>query len=209
MWRRPVANLLIEFGPVTAFFISYKLKGFFVAIATIMIATFIAVAIALIRDRRLALFPLFGFFMVTIFGSLSLFVRDADLFILRDTIADLTFGTILLASLILHKPALKPMFEATMAITDEGWWKLTFRWMIVYFVIGFSNEIVRRTYSDHFWVFFKAFTVGISILFALYQFRLTARTRIPTESNTWGFRINTSEVQKTVSRTDESTLRPT
>jgi intracellular septation protein len=165
-----------------------------------MVATSIAVAAAIIRDRRLALFPLFGFSMVMFFGSISLFIHDKHFFILRDTIADLTFGTILLVSLILKRPALRPMFEATFAITKEGWTKLTFRWLILYYVIGFSNEFIRRTHSVPFWVDFKLISVIITILFGLYQFRLTARTRIPGESNKWGLRIASREVKELLAK---------
>jgi non-ribosomal peptide synthetase component F len=66
-------------------------------------------------------------------------------------------------------PLLDQMFE----LTDEGWRKLTWRWMFFFFALAVLNEVVWRNFSTDFWVSFKLFgVVPLTFLFGALQYPL-------------------------------------
>lgn len=186
---RPIVNLSIEFGPIIVFLITYQFSDFFVGVQAFIIATIIAVLVAFIRERRVAWFPLILLASTLLFGLTSLETRSSDVFIVKDTIADLLFAAFLIISVRLGTPALKILFDATFAMTKEGWDILTLRWGYFYFVLGVINEVIRRMFSDDVWVEYKFLAVLATLLFGVYQFRLSMKTRIPEESNWLGLRL--------------------
>ena len=58
-------------------------------------------------------------------------------------------------------------------LTDEGWRKLTVRWVIFFFALAVLNEIVWRNTSTNVWVDFKVFGVmPLTLLFGALQYPL-------------------------------------
>jgi len=51
-----------------------------------------------------------------------------------------------------------------------------------------ANEIARATISPELWIEYRFYKSIVILLFSLWQFTLTRRYRIPTESNAWGLR---------------------
>lgn len=195
MALKPLYNLAVEFGPICVFLFTYGISDFYTAVAACIGATTVAVLLAAIRDRRVALFPIIGLASVLIFGLSSIADRNPDLFIIRDTVADLFFSVLLFGSIALGKPILKTMFEATFAITDKAWRILTIRWAAFYLILGIVNELVRRMATDDTWVDYKCGAVVLTILFGTYQFTLASRNRIPGESDWLGLRISDAKTE--------------
>jgi intracellular septation protein len=185
------------------FFIAYEAHGFFLGVFIFMLATAVSVIAAYLRDQRLALFPTVWFCTVVLFGGMSLLVRNAELFILRDTIVDLVFAGVIFYTLAHGKPILKTMFESTLALTDAGWRSFSIRWGIFELFLGSGNEAIRRLYSYHFWVHYKFVAVIAVLIFGVLQIPLFARTRIPEESNKWGFRPSEDPRNKTKASSEE------
>jgi intracellular septation protein len=42
-----------------------------------------------------------------------------------------------------------------MRLDDDGWRKLSMRWCLFFLTMAVVNEIVRRNFSESFWVWFK------------------------------------------------------
>lgn len=185
----PVLHLLVEFGPIAVFLAAYETSGdFYAATAAFVIATVAAVTVTALLERRIPIFPFVSALPVIAFGAPSIILHDADLFIVRETIADLVFAAVLLWSVGAGRPILKTFFHATFAISDNGWRRLTIRWSIFYFVLAFFNEIVRGAFAEDVWVYYKMATILATLAFACYQLTLTARERIAGESNCLGLR---------------------
>lgn len=182
-------NIVIEFGPVGAFIVAYALTDFFTAIEVSMATTAMSLVAAYTIQRRFALFPTLTAATVLTFGALSVRTQTADFFIFQDTLSNAFFSLLLGASLLMGKPILKAMFERVFAMDDAGWRTLTIRWTIFLALVAILNELVRVFGTTEQWVYFKVANVTITTLFAFWQFRLSARHRIPTESNLLGLRI--------------------
>ncbi len=177
--REPVSpglKLVLEMGPLVAFFIVNWRYGIFPATGVLMACVVAALAASWTLTRKLPVMPVVTCVAVVFFGALTFLFQD-ELFIkLKPTIVNSIFGATLLVALAFGKPLLPIALDSVLRLTDEGWRKLTFRWGVFFFVLAALNEIVWRTQSTDFWVSFKAFGVmPLTIAFALAQTPLIMR----------------------------------
>ena len=168
--QNPGLKLVLEMGPLVAFFITNWKFGIFPATAVLMACVVLALAVSWVMTRHLPVMPVITCVAVVFFGALTFFFHD-ELFIkLKPTIVNSIFGAVLLGALAFGKPLLPVVLDSVMRLTEEGWRKLTFRWGVFFFVLAAINEIVWRTQTTDFWVSFKAFGImPITIAFALAQ----------------------------------------
>ena len=174
--ENPGLKLILEMGPLAAFFITNWKFGIFPATGVLMVCVIVTLAISWSLTRRLPVMPMVTCVAVVFFGALTFLFHD-ELFIkLKPTIVNSIFGTILLGALAFGKPLLPIVLDSVLKLTDEGWRKLTMRWGVFFFVLAALNEVVWRTQTTDFWVSFKAFGVmPITIAFALAQAPLIMR----------------------------------
>jgi intracellular septation protein len=77
---------------------------------------------------------------------------------------------VLLGGLAFGKPLLPYALDTVFELDEAGWWKLTLRWGLFFFVLAALNEVVWRTQSTDFWVAFKVWGVmPLTMIFALAQ----------------------------------------
>lgn len=183
--RKVFLNTLCEFGPILAFMATYTFAGFEAGTIAMLIAVMLALMTLWHYERHLPLFALLSTVTILVFGSISLFVHIPSIFILRDTLFDALFGSILLVSVYRDTPLLKPLFHHVFHISDRGWSRLTLRWAVFFIALAVLNEWVRLHQSPDDWVAFKAYGILITVCFGLYQFTLTRRERLPNASP-WG-----------------------
>ena len=174
-WLRPV----VEFGPIAAFFIAYSIANLFVATASIMVATALALALSYIMERRIPMMPLITAGIIGVFGGLTLWLQDETFIKMKPTIIQVIIGTVLYSGLLTKRLFLKSLMGAAWHITDEGWRVLTVRFALFFFLMGALNEVVWRTQSTDLWVNFKVFgLMGLTIVFILTQLPLLKRFAI-------------------------------
>lgn len=170
------------------FFVAQSIYDFNTGVAVMLLATALILLIARTLKRSVPKFALASTIGVFAFALPSLLTGNASYFQLSDTILDGFFALLLLGSVLTGQPLLKPLFERIFAITDEAWRILTIRWGLLFFALAIANEFVRLNYSTDVWSLFKLLsTIGL-LLFGCYQFTLSARMRITSESNAWGLR---------------------
>jgi intracellular septation protein len=169
----PILKLVLDIGPLILFFAANARFGIFAATAGFMAAVLIALAVSYALTRHIEMMPIVTAIIVLIFGGLTLVLHD-ELFIkLKPTIIYLLFGGTLLGGLALGKPLLGMVFDQMFHLTDEGWRKLTWRWVLFFFALAVLNEIVWRTQTTDFWVSFKLFgVVPLTFLFGALQMPL-------------------------------------
>ena len=81
-----------------------------------------------------------------------------------------------LGGLLTGRPLLKLLFGEAFNLTEEGWRKLTLRWMVFFVVMAVLNEIVWRNFSEAAWVNFKVFGIlPLTLIFAMSQIGLIKR----------------------------------
>jgi intracellular septation protein len=117
--------------------------------------------------------PLVTAVIVVLFGGATLFFQDETFIKLKPTIIYGLFAAVLTGGFIFRKPLLAMVFDSMFNLTDEGWRKLTLRWILFFVFLAVLNEIVWRTQTTDFWVSFKLFAVvPLTFVFAALQFPL-------------------------------------
>lgn len=182
----------IEFGPIVVFFVSLALagsseEGFVLSTGLFTAATALTLFIAYTRERRIALFPLIAGLSVILFGVATVYFKNPLIFILKDTIYNGLFGVFLLIGVFMGKGWLKPLFAPLFDMQEQGWYILSVRWCIVFFLLALTNEYFWRHYSDAVWVQYKFWSTLATAAFGFYQIRLSREYRNP-EATSWGMR---------------------
>lgn len=172
----PGLKILVEAGPLIAFFIANAKAGIFWATGVYMVAAALALATSWALTRKLAIVPIVTLVFVLVFGALTLWLSD-DVFIkMKVTLINALFGVILLGGLAFGRPLLKPVFGEAMNLTAAGWRALTLRWGLFFLAVAVLNEIVWRSVSTDTWVDFKVFAIlPLTMLFAVAQIPLMQR----------------------------------
>ncbi len=80
----------IEFGPIALFFLALSFlgsedRGFLISTAIFTASTAIALLVSYILEKRIAWFPLIAGASVLLFGIITLFFRNPELFMIKDT----------------------------------------------------------------------------------------------------------------------------
>jgi intracellular septation protein len=172
----PMLKLVLDIGPLILFFAMNARLGIYVATGAFMAAVLIALAVSYALTRHVAVMPVITAVVVLIFGGLTIVLHD-DLFIkLKPTIIYLLFAGALAFGIVFNKPLLNIVFDSVFHLTDEGWRKLTWRWMLFFVFLAALNEAVWRTQTTDFWVNFKLFGfVPLTLLFGIAQVPLLTK----------------------------------
>jgi intracellular septation protein len=169
-------KLMIELGPLLAFFAAWFLADIFWATGVLMAATLVSVIASKVLLGRVSPVIIATAVLVVVFGGLTFWFGDAHFIKMKPTIINLLFAGVLLGGLLTGRPLLKLMFGEAFNLTEEGWRKLTLRWMAFFVVMAVLNEIVWRNFSEAAWVNFKVFGIlPLTLIFAMSQIGLIKR----------------------------------
>ena len=166
-------KLILDLGPLLLFFLAYRTFGLLAATGTLIAFTLLSLALFYWREKRVAMMPLVSAIAVTIFGGLTLVLKD-ELFIkMKPTFVNLLFAAILIGGVYYKKPLLKFLLSDAFSISDEGWMKLSLRWGWFFIFLAGLNETIWRNFSTDFWVDFKVFGMfTLTMAFTLSQLPL-------------------------------------
>lgn len=180
-WRAsPVLKFGIELGPLVAFFAAYGLGGIYWATGVLMMATLTALVASKILYHKVPPMPLVTAVVVCVFGGLTFWLNDPSFVKMKPTMVNLVFAAVLGAGLLAGRPLIKILFGAAFSLTEEGWRRLTIRWMVFFLAMAVVNEIVWRNFSEQAWVSFKVFGIlPLTMIFALCQVGLLKRHEVP------------------------------
>lgn len=174
--QQSALKLAIELGPLLVFFITYVAYGIYPATAAIMVATIFSVAASIILFRKISPVPVVTAVILCVFGGMAFWWKDPRFLYVKPTIVNLLFAAVLGAGLMARRPVIKYLLGSQVQLTDDGWRKLSVRWMIFFVFLAVLNEFVWRYFSEATWVSFKAFGIlPLTIVFAAAQIGLLKR----------------------------------
>lgn len=160
-------KMVLDFAPLAAFFIAYKLHGMYWATGTLMALTLVTLAIGYAMTGRLAKFPLYSALLVGILGGLTIYFHNDTFVKMKPTAANLVFAGVLGGGLYYNRIFLKDLLGSSLEMADSAWRQLTVRWAVFFLVLAGLNEVVWRTMSEENWVNFKVFgLLGLTFIFA-------------------------------------------
>lgn len=184
-----VFGAIEETLPIIVFFVVQDQVSFVAGVAAMCLTLLLLLMYAYLTVQAIPRFALVSTIAFMVFALPTLLTGDAWYFQLSDTVLDGMFALLLLASWYAGYPVLKLLFGSIFAITDQAWQQLALRWGLLFLILAVLNESIRQTQSIEVWSLFKLIaTIGI-LLFGCYQFTLSAKKRIPGESNRLGLRV--------------------
>jgi intracellular septation protein len=172
----PLLKLALEVGPIAVFFLAYRMapvpEGLSVAerqLEQILFATKVfvptilaALGLGYALTRHLPKMAVITAVVVTIFGGLTLVLRDDTFVKMKPTILYGLFAGILGFGLMRGQSYLKYLLDEMIPMRDEGWMKFTVRFVVFYLVLAIVNEVVWRAYGTDVWVNFRTFVLPVA-----------------------------------------------
>ena len=184
-WIKP----LLEFGPVVAFFFAYmrmketvytidgaEYQGFIVVTALFVPLLLICTATLWKLTGKISPMQIMTVVLVTVFGGLTVWLNDARFIKMKPTIIYLIFGGLLGIGLLRGQSYLRIVMQEALPMQEVGWMILTQRVMVFFFGLAVLNEVIWRSFSTEFWVYFKTFGLTAA-LFAFFMMQGTLLTK--------------------------------
>ena len=169
-------KFITDFGPLLIFFIVYYRsdKDLIVAIPPLIVATLVAIFIMYYTEKKIPYVHLLGAVLVSVFGGLTIFFKNPIFIYLKPTVINILFAIVLFVSKVfLNKNLLKIFFKTSLKLQENGWDKLTNRWIVFFILLAVLNEIVWRTQSEEFWINFKVWGIlPLTFVFTAFQIPL-------------------------------------
>lgn len=197
----PLLKLVLEIGPIGVFFLAYRMaplpEGLGDAerqLQQILFATGIfvptilaALALSYALTRKLPRMAVITAVVVTIFGGLTLILRDDTFVKMKPTILYGLFAGILGFGLLRGQSYLKYLMDELIPMRDAGWLRFTQRFVLFYVCLAVLNEVVWRSYGTDAWVNFRTFVLpAANFLFIMLQVPLFQRYAVANETKTPG-----------------------
>src|SRR5262249_19533080 len=158
---------LLEFAPLVAFFIAYRLGGLYTATAVLMGAMVILLIVDYLRLRRIPPMHTLSAVLVFLFGSATLLLHDLRFIQWKPTVFFWLASLAFLGSQWIGKQTLTQRLLSTalgseeIRVGDSTWKHLNLLWVAFYALLGALNLIVAFNLSEHVWVTFKV--VGLPV----------------------------------------------
>lgn len=166
-------KLVLDFFPLLAFFVSYKLGGIYVAVAVLMAATAVQTIGNRLHSGKWHKIHLFGLAVALVFGGLTLALHDERFIKWKVTVFFWLIGVVFLAGVALKKSPLKALFESineqSLPVPAPVWLRVDLIWAVISILVGILNLHVAFSYPLDTWVNFKVWGITvIQILLFLY-----------------------------------------
>ncbi|MBA3324063.1 MAG: septation protein A [Rhodobacteraceae bacterium] len=192
----PLLKLALEVGPIAIFFLAYRmapvpeglaaaerqLEQILFATAVFVPAILATLALSYALTRKLPKMAVITAIVVTVFGGLTLILRDDTFVKMKPTILYTLFAGILGFGLLRGQSYLKYLMDELIPMQDAGWLKFTRRFVVFYLFLAVLNEIVWRGWGTDAWVNFRTFVLPLANFgFVLAQVPLFTRFAAPSD----------------------------
>lgn len=175
-------QLFLDFLPVLAFFIAYKVAGIYTATATLMVAMVLLCLISWLRTRKVSNMMLISTLLAVVLGAATLLMHDSSFVKWKLTVLDWLFALAFwLAPRFLNgQTIVQKMLGEQVALSEAHWKQLNWMWIGFFALVGGINVYVLKQFDEATWVNFKLFgTLGLTLVFVVAQGIWMANKVIP------------------------------
>ncbi len=159
---------LLEFLPLVAFFVAYRLAGLYVATAVLMAAMAALLAVDYVRLRRIPGMHGLSAGLVFLFGTATLLLHNQRFIQWKPTVFFWLASLAFLGSFWIGKRTLvERLLSAALGgggvrIPTATWRRLNGLWVFFYALLGALNLLVAFNASESLWVQFKVFGLPLA-----------------------------------------------
>ncbi len=181
-------NFLLDFGPLLAFFIAYKLASdgkdalatldaTIISTGTFMVAITIALIVSQWKLGKVSPMMWMSAILVLGFGTITIISGSFAFIQHKPTFLYVLFAIILFLGVWQGKSPLKYLLEyAFEGLSDEGWLKLSRNWGVFFVGMAVLNEVMIATLSEEMWLTLKVWGVtGLTFLFGMANIPMLLR----------------------------------
>jgi intracellular septation protein len=192
----PLVKLVLEVGPIAIFFLAYRMapvpEGLETAarqLEQILFATKVfvptilaALGLSWLLTGKLPKMAVITAVVVTVFGGLTLILRDDTFVKMKPTILYSLFAGILAFGMMRGQSYLRYLMDELIPMQPEGWMKFTRRFIVFYVFLAILNEVVWRGWGTDVWVNFRTFVLpAANFAFVMAQVPLFQRFALPAD----------------------------
>ncbi len=162
-------GLVLDYGPLLAFFIAFKLQGVFVGTAVFMAAMVVALVVSKWKLGRIAPMLWISAILIVGFGALTIWFHDPRFIQLKPTIIYAGLGALLIGGVMLGRPLLKYVLEAGFeGLAERAWIVLSRNWGLFFVAMAVLNEILVAQLSFDTWLAVKVWAlIPLSMAFGI------------------------------------------
>jgi intracellular septation protein len=174
--NKQVAKMILDLAPLLIFFAAYMASDIYIATGVLMAATVVSMIVSRVWLGHISVTLVLTTVLVVGFGALTLWLNDPSFIKMKPTMVNLLFAAALGGGLLTGRNFLQLLLGQAFRLTEEGWRRLTYRWIWFFLAMAVLNEIVWRNFSEATWASFKVFGIlPITIIFAMLQVGLIQR----------------------------------
>ena len=174
-----LSAFFFEIIPISGFFISAQHYNLITAAIISLILSLMVILTFYLYEKRVSKFQIFSIFMSALLTSAAYLLDNENFIKIQPTIFNGFFSFVLLAGLLYKQSMMKHFFGSQFFLTDQTWYKLSFRWGLFFLFLTIINEITWRQLNTEDWIFVKVFILMPLVgVFMLAQLPLTLRGRI-------------------------------
>ncbi|MET0282268.1 MAG: inner membrane-spanning protein YciB [Steroidobacteraceae bacterium] len=167
-------QLLLEFLPLVAFLVAYKVYGIYVATATLMVGMVLSLLVLWGRSRKLPAMFAGSTVLVLLGGSATLILRDVRFIQWKPSVFLWLLALAFLVSVFVGKqPMAQRLLQPALGeseLTRRDWLKLNTAWIVYGVVVGAINLFVAYHAPEATWVNVKTYGLpGSMFVFLLGQ----------------------------------------
>lgn len=153
----------------------------FLATATAMLASFLQVGWIRLRHRRYEKTQLISLALISVFGGITLLLRDPLFIMWKPTLLNWGFAlALLLTQFVGEKPAMERLMGHAVTVPRAIWRRVNLAWTGFFILVGGANLYVAYHFSEQTWVNFKLFgSMGLTLVFVIAQAFYLARFMAP------------------------------
>ncbi|MGM0524802.1 MAG: inner membrane-spanning protein YciB [Pseudomonadota bacterium] len=161
--------LVLEYLPIIAFFVFYKLADIYVATGVLMAGTVIQLLGLKLLKQPITNRHWVILAVVMVFGAVTILLRDDWFIKLKVSIVYLAIAGLLLGGLIWKKRSpLQSMMGQDIKLPEPVWNRLTYAWIIFCGALAAVNLYIAEYWTQEAWVNFKVFGIlGITLIFTI------------------------------------------
>ena len=162
-------GLLLDYGPLIAFFVAFKIWGVFAGTGVFMAAMVVALVMSKWKLGRIAPMLWISAILIVGFGALTIWFHDPSFIQLKPTIIYAGLGALLIGGVLMGKPLLKYVLEAGFeGLHERAWLVLSRNWGLFFVGMAVLNEILVRQLSFDTWLSVKVWAlIPLSMAFGI------------------------------------------
>lgn len=162
-------NQLLEWAPLLAFFLVFKLSGIYWATGTLMIACVCLLLAHRLRTGKYKSLHLVTVAVVMVLGTATLLLHDKRFIQWKPTVllgatALVFLGSSMFGGRPLARRMLESVFSEPLAVAPRAWVLINAFWAAWFAALAALNLYVAHNFPESVWVNFKVFGITVAMM---------------------------------------------